>query len=299
MLVLCLSNCPPSLRGDLTRWLQEIDTGVYAGHVSARVRDELWERTVANIKDGRATMVFSVRNEQRMDFRVHNTEWTPIDFDGMKLMLRPHRNAVNAKNAEPGKNFSSTAAVRNAKKFGGRGRPSQERPVCYAVVDVETTGLSAVSDRMIEIGALKVENGAVTDRFEMLVKCETPLPEAIRELTGMTDAMLAENGVDEADALLAFLAFVEDLPLVMHNAGFDLNFLRQACRRCSLPMPTGDITDTVALAKRTIDDIEDFKLRTIAAWFNIEVPARHRSVDDCLLTKQIYEKLIEKTDVKA
>ena len=89
MIVVTLTDCPPALRGDLTKWLQEVNTGVYVGQVSARVRGEIWERVRENAKSGRATMVFSANNEQRMDFRVHNTNWEPIDFDGVKLMLRP------------------------------------------------------------------------------------------------------------------------------------------------------------------------------------------------------------------
>ena len=86
MIVLTLMDCPPALRGDLTKWLQEVNTGVYVGQVSARVRDGIWERVCENAKSGRATMVFSANNEQRMDFRVHNTSWEPIDFDGLKLI---------------------------------------------------------------------------------------------------------------------------------------------------------------------------------------------------------------------
>jgi CRISPR-associated protein Cas2 len=89
MVVITLSNCPASLRGDLTKWLVEIDTGVFVGRISARVRDNLWERIKDSIKQGRAILVYSTRNEQRMDFRVHNSDWEPIDFDGIKLMLRP------------------------------------------------------------------------------------------------------------------------------------------------------------------------------------------------------------------
>ena len=89
MIVVSLTNCPPRLRGDLTKWLIELNAGVYVGNVSARVRDELWQRICEHVKDGRATMVFSTYNEQGMDFRVHNTTWIPTDFDGIKLMLRP------------------------------------------------------------------------------------------------------------------------------------------------------------------------------------------------------------------
>jgi CRISPR-associated endoribonuclease Cas2 subtype I-E len=64
------------LRGDLSKWLQEINTGVYVGNVNSRVRDAIWNRVCENLKTGRATMVFSTNNEQKMDFRVHNTLWT-------------------------------------------------------------------------------------------------------------------------------------------------------------------------------------------------------------------------------
>ena len=86
MIVVSLTNCPPKLRGDLTKWLIEINAGVYVGRVSARVRDELWQRICENVKEGRATMVFSANNEQGMDFYVHNTTWKPVEFDGITLM---------------------------------------------------------------------------------------------------------------------------------------------------------------------------------------------------------------------
>lgn len=89
MTVVVLSVCPPRLRGQLTRWLMEISAGVYVGHVSARVRELLWLRIVDDIGRGRAIMVHSVRGEQRLSFRVHNHEWEPVDFDGLRLMMRP------------------------------------------------------------------------------------------------------------------------------------------------------------------------------------------------------------------
>jgi CRISPR-associated protein Cas2 len=89
MIVISMTDCPVGLRGDLTKWLLEINTGVFVGQVSARVRDRLWERITETTKEGRVTMVFNTNNEQRLDFRVHNGTWEPIDFDGIKLMLRP------------------------------------------------------------------------------------------------------------------------------------------------------------------------------------------------------------------
>lgn len=88
MIVVVLSVTPEKLRGELTRWLLEISTGVYIGHLSARVRDRLWDRIVDDVSTGRALMVWSTRNEQRMQFRVHNHSWTVEDFDGISLMRR-------------------------------------------------------------------------------------------------------------------------------------------------------------------------------------------------------------------
>ena len=89
MTVITLSDCPPKVRGDLSKWLCEISPGVYAGNINARVRTELWARVCENLKSGRATMVYSARCEQQMKFEVHNAHWEPVDLDGILLMRRP------------------------------------------------------------------------------------------------------------------------------------------------------------------------------------------------------------------
>ncbi len=115
MIVITLTDCPISLRGDLTKWLLEINTGVFVGRVSARVRDHLWERVVSNVKNGRATLVYSTNNEQHMDFRIHHSENEIIDFDGLKLVLHPSR-ARAKKAAQQRMGFSKAAKMRMAKK---------------------------------------------------------------------------------------------------------------------------------------------------------------------------------------
>lgn len=89
MIVLVLTACPAGLRGQLTRWLMEIAPGVFVGHLSARVRDQLWVRVTDLAGNGRALMVHSVRGEQRLAFKVYNHDWVPTDFDGHVLMMRP------------------------------------------------------------------------------------------------------------------------------------------------------------------------------------------------------------------
>ncbi len=88
MTVVVLTAVPPGLRGHLTRWLLEISPGVYVGHVPARVRDLMWDRVIEFVDDGRALMVHTTRGEQRLAFRVHGHDWTPVDFDGVTLMRR-------------------------------------------------------------------------------------------------------------------------------------------------------------------------------------------------------------------
>ncbi|MBW3084718.1 hypothetical protein KEM60_00907 [Austwickia sp. TVS 96-490-7B] len=96
MVVVVLTACPAGLRGYLTRWLLEISPGIFVGHVTSRVRDLLWMQVVDLAKDGRALMVHSVRGEQRLAFRVHRHDWTPTDFDGIELMMRPTEPTIGA-----------------------------------------------------------------------------------------------------------------------------------------------------------------------------------------------------------
>lgn len=89
MVVVVLTAVPVGLRGFVTRWLLELSPGVFVGRVSPRVRDAIWMRIVELCKDGRAIMVFSAENEQRLNFRVHRHDWDVVDVDGVSLIRRP------------------------------------------------------------------------------------------------------------------------------------------------------------------------------------------------------------------
>lgn len=113
MIVLVLTACPAGLRGHLTRWLLEISPGVFVGHVPARVRDALWDRTVEMCRDGRAILVYTIRGEQHFGFRVHRHDWDVVDFDGLKLIQRPN-NKAHTSTLRPG--WSSAARRRRTAK---------------------------------------------------------------------------------------------------------------------------------------------------------------------------------------
>ncbi|MFJ2620779.1 type I-E CRISPR-associated endoribonuclease Cas2e [Glutamicibacter sp. NPDC087344] len=118
MTVIVLSSCPVGLRGFLSRWLMEISAGVFVGVVSARIRDEIWDEVRVLCKDGRAILVHSARNEQRMKVRVHRHPWLVKDFDGISLMSRPRSQEVKADSESNG--TESTKSIRAAEPSGLR-----------------------------------------------------------------------------------------------------------------------------------------------------------------------------------
>ncbi|PST47170.1 type I-E CRISPR-associated endoribonuclease Cas2 [Bifidobacterium callitrichos] len=127
MMVIVLTACPSGLRGDLTRWLLEISAGVFVGHVSARVRDRLWERVTGMVKDGRAIMVYSARNEQHLAFRVHRSDWSPTDCDGLELIKRPmdgggrsagSSDGVSATSSGRAHGWSNASKWRKTRRYG-------------------------------------------------------------------------------------------------------------------------------------------------------------------------------------
>ena len=283
-----MTNCPPRLRGDLSKWLCEINTGVYVGNVSSRVRDALWDRVCQNLKNGQATLVFTTAGEQRMDFRTHNTTWEAVDFDGIKLMRRPLPQAEqNQIDLKPG--FSKAAQQQYARRAGKPRTPKKET---YTVIDLETTGLQAASDAIIEYGALRVRDGVPAEELSLLVRCGTPLPAVITELTGLRDEDL-QQGMEERAALEQFLAFIGNDPLVGHNISFDMEFHRAACRRQGLPAPASHCTDLMQLARRRLSRVPNYKLLTLAQHFQLADKVEHRALPDCRLVQQVYCKLNE------
>lgn len=288
MVVIALENCPNALRGDLTKWLQEISLGVYVGQVAARVRDRLWNRVCEECKNGRATMVFSARNEQRYDFRVHNTVWEPIDFDGIKLMMRPSPSRVKTLGKKRA-GFSHAAKHRRASRQ--KGRQGLYEPRAYVVIDVETTGLDPKKDEIIEIGAIKYLNGSERDVFSCLIKPERELPGPVAQLTGLTQAEL-EQGRSIEEAIYALLEFIGSYPLVAHNAGFDTSFLNAALEGLGMDGLENEIVDTLSLSMKIHPGLESYRLESLGEFFGFEGAGVHRALSDARATRRLLMKLI-------
>ncbi len=123
MVVIVVTACPAGLRGHLTRWLLEVSAGVFVGHVTARVRDLMWERVVELAKDGKAIMIHSARGEQRLAFKVHRHDWLLVDMDGIQLMLRPTAEKDKPQQLRAG--WSNISKYRKAAR-GSAGKRDQE-----------------------------------------------------------------------------------------------------------------------------------------------------------------------------
>ena len=160
----------------------------------------------------------------------------------------------------------------------------------FVVFDLETTGLSPVNDTIIEIGAVKVVNGEIVDRFSEFVNPQRKIPQNIVELTSITDEMV-ENA-DTIDVVLPkFMDFIEGSALVAHNATFDVGFVTAAAQKLEIPFKACFI-DTVAMSRALLTDIKNHKLNTVAAHLGISLENHHRAVDDATATGHIFVKFM-------
>ena len=168
---------------------------------------------------------------------------------------------------------------------------NQDLDADYVVFDLETTGFSPETNRIIEIGAVKVQNGKIVDKFSTFVNPQVPIPFRIEQLTSINDSMVIDAPVI-ADILPEFMKFCEGCVMVAHNADFDMSFIKKNCQRLDIPCkPT--IVDTVAPARVLLPNLNRFKLDTVAKALGVSLENHHRAVDDAGCTAEIFVKFIE------
>ena len=161
----------------------------------------------------------------------------------------------------------------------------------FVVFDIETTGFSPVKNKIIDIGAVRVENGVITDRMDEFVDPEVPIPFEIERLTGINDAMVM--GAETIGPVLGrFLEFCRGAVLVAHNASFDVGFISHNASVLGYEFhPT--VMDTVALARVLLPNLNRYKLDTVAKALNVSLENHHRAVDDAEATAGIFLKFVE------
>ena len=160
----------------------------------------------------------------------------------------------------------------------------------FVVFDLETTGFSSIQNKIIEIGAVKVEDGKITDRFSTFVNPQVPIPFEIEQLTGIKDEMVM--GADTIEVILPqFMQFCEGCVMVAHNAAFDIGFIEENCRRQKIEYDF-TVMDTVTLARVLLPALNRYKLDTVAKALGVSLENHHRAVDDAGCTAEIFVKFI-------
>lgn len=161
----------------------------------------------------------------------------------------------------------------------------------YVALDLETTGLSPVRDRMLEIGAVKVEAGEVTGTYETLIDPCIDIPERITDLTGIT-AEMTVGCPQIREAVEGFLDFAEEQVLLGHNLIFDYSFMKQNIQNLGGSFERRGI-DTLTIARGCLPELPSRSLDQVAAHFGIVQEHHHRALDDAMTTARIYERLKE------
>jgi DNA polymerase-3 subunit alpha (Gram-positive type) len=149
----------------------------------------------------------------------------------------------------------------------------------YVVFDIETTGLSVITNKIIELAGVKMREGKVIDKFETFINPHEKIPYHISQLTHITDDMVA-GAPELEDMLPKFIEFVGDAVLVAHNARFDMGFIQEACKRQGLSPLPNPVLDTLELARLQYPALKNHRLNTLAEKFKVALDNHHRAVDD-------------------
>lgn len=161
----------------------------------------------------------------------------------------------------------------------------------FVVFDIETTGLSSKTDKITEIGAVKISGGKIVAEYNQLVNPERRLSAKIVELTGITDEMLVDQPTID-QVLPEFMDFAGDAMFVAHNSDFDTGFIRHNCEQLGLPYQQKAI-DTIAISRALLSDLKSHKLNLVAKRLGVRLDNHHRAVDDAKATAEIFLKFLE------
>ena len=184
--------------------------------------------------------------------------------------------------------------------FSSASKPYQNRLRRHFIaIDFETSGLSPTQDRIIEIGAVRFENGNEIDSFSCLVQSVSHVPASATSVNHITDAMLLHEGLSEAQAFHDFVdylgedVFTGHIPLISHNANFDMRFFQNTLDRLCVGL-SGDIRyfDTLSLSRKHLS-LSNYKQETVAQSFGLTNPQAHRAVEDARICGQIMLRLFE------
>lgn len=294
--VITLSKVPSSLRGDLTKWLQEVASGVYVGNLNTKVREKLWDRVKDNLKDGEATISYYYRNEIGYKFETINGDREVLDSEGLPLVLI--KKEIKEKDKSLKEGFSKAAQfkkIKNIEHSKVKKSINKKEIKKYAVLDLETDGLNPINDNIIEIGAVKV--GERQENFQRFIKIEGKLPEEIKSLTRIDDGMLEEKGIPLKRALEEFIEFIGDTSILGYNVAFDIKFLNSSLEKEDLAKINNKVYDIMQFVKKDNLFLNNYKLETVLKSYGIDEEVPHRALEDAILEEKLIHKVNKLWDI--
>lgn len=283
MTVITLKSVPQSLRGDLTRWMQEIATGVYVGNFNSRIREYLWNRVKETMGHGEASMCFAARNEFGYDFVTENTLRSVIDYDGLPLIFIPKENSESTGLA---RGFSNAAKFHHARNAVKR----KEKAKGYVIINIVTDGLNVQQNHILEIGAIRCENGE-ENSFHELIAYAGSIPKHITDMSGITCSMLQQKGKPIEQVLAALREFIGESELIGYHVGFDIECLNRELEKCGLGYLNNRVHDLLAIIRKEQIFQEDYKLETSLKSYGISENVPHRALGKAELVKRLAQKL--------
>ncbi|MCD1147296.1 type I-E CRISPR-associated endoribonuclease Cas2e [Peptoniphilus sp. KCTC 25270] len=284
--VITLKKTPDSLRGDLTKWMQEISIGVYVGNFNTRIREKLWERVKETVGVGEATLSYAHRNEIGYAFQTIHTEAQAIDYDGIPLVKIIKEEEKQTPKSTKG--FSDAAKFRKAKKYSNKNKKWDSQD--YIILDIETSGLDEIKNSIIEVGCIRKNRGE-REEYQSYVKTKEILSEDIVKLTGITNEILEKEGKSLEIVLEELLDFMGQGEIIGYGIPFDIRFINQALQNDGKPRIKNKAKDLIKQVKREQSCLGNYKLETVLKQYGIEKEVPHRALEDAKLIEELWEKL--------
>lgn len=285
--VITLSTVPPSLRGDITKWMQEIATGVYVGNFNRKIREELWLRVKQSVGNGSATMSYADRNEIGYQFETFQTQRRVVDYDGIPL-VQIIQNQVEKE--IPKKGFSDAAKFRYAKKNSSMKNTIPNKPTPYIILDIETDGLNENEHFIIEIGAIRVENTKISE-FHSFVEYKGSLPSEIISLTGISNDLLKKEGIPIVKVIEELLLFIDDYIIIGYGVDFDRRFINKELQRMGIEPLKNKVYDLMKFVKKEKKFLKNYRLDTVLQAYEIFEEVPHRALADAKLIHELLGKV--------
>ena len=289
--IITLKNSTPSLRGDLSKWMQEIATGVYIGNFNSRIREFLWDRVVESVGNGEATISYANKNEIGYNFKTHNTKRIVVDSDGIPIVKFPNDNNDCCQNSL-GVGFSNASKYHSQRKFANTQNSDKfkkENPD-YVILDIETDGLDVNKNNIIEVAAIKCSDNTCIE-FQKLIKISRELPDLIVSLTGITNAMIEKEGESLEDVLDDLSIFIGNNTIVGYNIKFDMKFINSKMAEFGKRTITNRTIDLMILSKKENMYLPNYKLETVLNSYGIKTKMKHRALEDAKNTYKLANKL--------